>query len=390
MPFNTISASHLVGSDISYAFVERKNDKIKYRFTLKIYRDIFETQNAFLDPSIRIWVFHQNSTGYSFYGNDGDGETINVPLSSRTTVPNPKYPCLTPPLSIGVEVGVYTWEVTFKDSDFKYVLTHFRCCRNETINNIYTPDRVGNAFTIDLLPEAQHVDNNSPTFSAYPPILICAGVPLQFDYSATDKEGDVLKYSFCTPLVGASRDAAIPVLPVEPPYSTVTFKTPFYTFDSPLGKNSPIQVDSKTGIITGVPNQLGQFVMSICAEEYRNGKLLSKVIRDFQFNVVLCKQNVTARIEADSASGKTFFTHTCDLTTTLKNLSFDSTKIESFSWVFNIDNQIKTIQDWNPKLSFKDSGQYVGKLYINPNTPCKDSAEIKIKVSNGIKSFFTT
>ena len=49
-----------------------------------------------------------------------------------------------------------------------------------------------------------------------------------------------------------------------------------------------------TGFITGVANTTGQFVVGICVSEYENGTLLSKVRRDYQFNITSCISNVVA------------------------------------------------------------------------------------------------
>lgn len=48
---------------------------------------------------------------------------------------------------------------------------------------------------------------------------------------------------------------------------------------------APLQIDSETGLLTGLPNTVGQFVVGICIEEYRNGVLISTTRRDFQYNV---------------------------------------------------------------------------------------------------------
>jgi gliding motility-associated-like protein len=385
---NFVRASHLIGGDITYEFLERNNGNLKYRFTMKIYRDLYDPQMAQLDASVGIWIFRENASGFFVYGNNNDGETIQVPLLKKSVVASPNYPCLTPPSNIGVEEGIYVWETTLSESNFKYVITHQRCCRNATINNIFNPDKIGNSYTIEITPEAQKLNNSSPVFKNFPPILICGSEPIEFDYSALDKDGDNLIYSFCNPLIGGSDGAPIPVIPKSPPYNTVQFKTPFYTFDKPLGGTSALNINANTGFISGVPDELGQFVISICVSEYRNGKLLSKIARDFQFNVVSCKKNVVALIEADSISNKTFFTHTCGLTTTFNNKSYDRKEINSFYWEFSINNEKKRFDEWSPVVTFRDSGTYSGKLYLNQGTPCKDSAFINVNVSRGIKSNF--
>ena len=72
----------------------------------------------------------------------------------------------------------------------------------------------------------------------------------------------------------------------------------FYPVDfdplNPLGNNSDISIDVTTGLITGTPAFIGQFVVGVCVYEYRDGVLLSTIRRDFQFNVTFCEPTVVA------------------------------------------------------------------------------------------------
>ena len=56
------------------------------------------------------------------------------------------------------------------------------------------------------------------------------------------------------------------------------------------GVHLVVVLDSETGFLTGVPNTIGQFVVGICVEEYRDGNLISTTRRDFQYNVHLNTQ----------------------------------------------------------------------------------------------------
>ena len=66
-----------------------------------------------------------------------------------------------------------------------------------------------------------------------------------------------------------------------------------------MGGNPVVQIDRNTGQISGTPQIIGEHVMAVCAEEYRDGVLLSVIRRDFQFVVSGCEKAVDAAIVSD-------------------------------------------------------------------------------------------
>ena len=115
-----------------------------------------------------------------------------------------------------------------------------------------------------------------------------------FDHSATDIDGDSLVYEFCNPLL-----TNVPGFYINPPgapdYPDLVFN-PGYSFDYPINSDPAFDIDPETGLITGTPTLMGQFVVGICVKEYRDGVLLSTTNRDFQFNVTQCDVQVIAAI----------------------------------------------------------------------------------------------
>lgn len=134
------------------------------------------------------------------------------------------------------------------------------------------------------------VTNSNPVFNQYPPLFLCVGEPFVFDHSATDIDGDSLYYEFYTPYNGDNG-----VGPLDPtfPANTATFTPiifqPGFSFLNPLG-GTPLNLNSSTGLLSGTPNMLGQFVFGVVVKEYRNGVYLDKTLRDYQINVVNCPQ----------------------------------------------------------------------------------------------------
>ncbi|MDZ7880739.1 MAG: hypothetical protein U5L45_23895 [Saprospiraceae bacterium] len=131
-----VQASHIVGGDISYKFIQRQGKKITFHFTMKMYRDVFTPTATGFDDIPRISVYLAQPTGYFFYGNYGSDEIIAAPVSKKRVLDPPTYPCLTPPSDIGVDEVTYEWDVTVADTNLSYIVTYQRCCRNGTIANI--------------------------------------------------------------------------------------------------------------------------------------------------------------------------------------------------------------------------------------------------------------
>lgn len=139
------------------------------------------------------------------------------------------------------------------------------------------------------------IANSNPTFTNFPPLFICRGEALSFDHSATDLDGDSLVYSFYTPY-----DGDLNTGPKDPTFSgnTAVF-TPVvflsgYSTTNPLG-GAGLSISS-TGLLTGTPPALGQYVVGVKVKEYRNGVYLDETLRDFQFNVVTCSEPLAIAI----------------------------------------------------------------------------------------------
>ena len=142
----------------------------------------------------------------------------------------------------------------------------------------------------ELTPTAQTLCNNSPVFNDFPPIAICANSPLVFNHAATDAENDQIVYEFCAPFQGGGNgggggggngcNSVTPNPACPPPYKEVVYNAPLYNKLVPLGGNPILAIDPKTGVITGTPNIIGQYVVGVCASEYRNGVLLSVTRRE--------------------------------------------------------------------------------------------------------------
>ena len=175
--------------------------------------------------------------------------------------------------------------------------------------------------------------------------IFCADEPIFFDQSATDLDGDSIVYRLCTPLSGANQQVPQPQPPNNPPYDPIQWVDPPYGVPNMLNGTpggDPLRIDPVTGLLTGLPNTVGQFVVGICVEEYRNGELISTTRRDFQYNVGQCNRTTAAFFAPEIY---------CDgLTVDFENQSIDAAE---YLWYFDRENDLSAISmEEKPYLYF--------------------------------------
>ena len=93
--------------------------------------------------------------------------------------------------------------------------------------------------------------------------------------------------------MGATKERPIPQPATRPPYDQVVYKSP-YNLDNLLG-GVPLSINQQ-GMLTATPNTIGQFLVGVCVQEYRNGQLIGSTRRDFEYNVVDCEDLLTDQI----------------------------------------------------------------------------------------------
>lgn len=355
--------AHIVGGEMFYTCISDNT----YQFTLKIYRDCDAPLAAPFDPF----------SYFGVYTDAGDLVTVlDVELAEIDEInTNIVSPCATTSPNVCVEVGTYIFELTVPSGDVGYSVVYQRCCRNATVQNLQNPGNQG-LSVFSTIPAADDFGcNSSPEFSNFPSPALCVMENLSFDHSATDADGDSLAYSLCSPLLGGAVDDPLPLVPSPPPYNPVAWG-PGYSELMPFEANPDLTINPVTGLLTGVPTQLGQFVVGICVEEWRNGVLLSVNTRDFQFNVAPCES------VSEAVPGNFNAAEPCvSLTYSFEN---QSNPAYNFLWDFgdpNSDTDFSTA--FSPSYTYSEPGNYEVTLITNPGFFCSDTQVVVLEAFLG-------
>lgn len=295
---SSIWATHIVGGDLTYRCIG--NDR--YEVTLMVYRDCnFGNPEAIFDDPASIGIFDSEGNLQIHLGspeNLGTLGQILVKFNPDDTI-RVQSDCF-----MDGDEGVCVHRTVYKDTvrlpflKGGYQLVYQRCCRNETLTNINQPLETGASFVATVSEEALMSCNSAPVFREWPPIFICVDQQLSYDHSATDADGDSLVYSLCNPFMGASKAFPIPQPPSKPPYPLVEYNDP-YNLENLLG-GTALEID-QSGRLTAVPNTIGQFLVGVCVEEYRNGNLIGTTRRDFEYNVLDCSELVITGFVVDTS-----------------------------------------------------------------------------------------
>jgi gliding motility-associated-like protein len=344
-------STHIVGGEITYTCLGNSQYEVK----LSVYRDCFNGVPPFDDPA-SLGVFTSTDSllfAVELVWNQQE-DTLPIYLNN---------PCLTRPPDVCVHRTTYTTFLTLPIRPGGYKLVYQRCCRNQLIRNIPDPEAVGITIISEIKDESLALCNSSAVYNYWPPLAICAHEPVDFDHSATDPEGDSLHYRLCTPLDGATPDDPMPQPPFEGPYLEVIWAPP-YGLSNLLG-GVPLAIDPNTGFMTGVPNTVGNFVVGVCVDEFRDGVLLSTTRRDFQYNVSDCGVPVAAFTAPVRQCN--------DLEVSFQNYT-DLNDLGIVNWYFDwANNPVVSSTEFSPTFTYPDTGRYQVALVINPGYSCSDT-----------------
>jgi PKD repeat protein len=369
----SLQASHITGGSMTYECLGNNQYKVK----MTLFRDCNTVSQHIVSPTF------DNLSNFTIYNNSSTTpiQTIVAPYTPILgTLPNSSLQnCLLQPNSC-FDSTIYEFTVTLPYDSSGYHIAYQRCCRENSIVNLNNPGQTGMTLSVFISNEAQLSCNNSPVFSAPSRMISCVNTPIQFDFGATDSDGDSLVYSLCSPFLGATPSNPIPSMTSAPPFSNVNYK-PNFSASQPF--TGSVLIDHQTGMITGTVSTTGLYVLSVCVDEYQNGVWLGRITKDIQVLFVNCMPIINANIREDyiNQNGE-YVINTCDTVVTIINESGQPQFINDYSWKFVFSQtNIFTSTATNPTIHFPGVGTYKGQLTVNPNDSfCTQTAYIVVNV----------
>ncbi|MBK9661133.1 MAG: gliding motility-associated C-terminal domain-containing protein [Chitinophagaceae bacterium] len=369
-------ASHITGGEMYYTFVGVNNGIYQYNVTLKLFQRC-GSGRQFNNPAI-VSIF--DKTNNSRIGD------ISVPINNITniSITNPD-PCITNPPTVCYDVAYYTFSVSLPASAAGYVLASQVNYRINGINNLASGyNNIGATYTAEIPGTNTAVngpDNNSAVFTGSDLVVVCANNNFNYSFAAQDADGDELRYSFCEAYesTAGGGGGAQPTYP--PPFPGVPYEPPFSDM-APLGP--VVQINSTTGLITGIAPPVGIYVVTVCVEEIRNGVVIARQRKDIQINIADC----------DIASASLLPEYMLCRNTQTITIANQSTSplIVSTDWEFfdNTNTLIYSTSGLSATYTFPAIGLYTVKLIINRGQPCRDSTTALIRVFPGFAPDFSS
>lgn len=257
---NEVSASHIMGSDLTYECLGGN----KYKIRLTLYRDCaginMNTSETVVLTSATCGVNTSMTVALEA------GYPVEVSNVCSSQIGNTT--CNGGTLQ-GVQEFVYSGIITLTQACSDWTFSYSNCCRNYAI----TTGSAGESYYIAAtLNNLVYTCNNSPDFTNKPIPYFGLNQPASYSHSTTELDGDSVVYSLVTPL----QDATTPI----------TFNAP-YSLTYPISTTtSTFPIVPSTGQMNFTPNAIQNGVLAVLVREYRGGVLIGSVRRDIQIIVI--------------------------------------------------------------------------------------------------------
>jgi len=372
------SASHMIGGDITYRCLGNNI----YEITITLFQDCLNG-----DP---LAISQDNPAFYAIYRNGLSAQFFSsgsiVASSTEVIPPGFSNECITNFPNTCLKRQVFVFQTFLPPAPDGYTVVYQRCCRNDVIQNIVNPGNIGVTYSATIPAPGNASStciNNSAVFNSMPPQIICNANPFEYDFSATDPDGDSLSYELCQAYRGGSVNNAKPADNEisSPPFPPVPYLPP-YSAEMPMSGFPPLQIDPVTGQMTITPNAVGRYVVSVCVHEWRDGSIINTITRDVQFVVTNCSKAVVANMPQFSDQPNTYLVE-CDGFT----VHFVNTSTGGFDYLWDFgDGNFST--DFEPVHTYADTGIYSVKLVVNQGTTCPDSIVRLVKIFPEFKADF--
>lgn len=311
-------------------------------------------------------------------------QDVSTPISNREVIQITNFdPCISNPPTVCYEIAYYNFSIALPASASGYIMGSQVNYRIRGITNL-NGAQVGATYTCEIPGTGVTNDgpkNNSAVFTGSDLVVVCAGNYFSYSFAASDADGDEIRYSFSDAY--ASTNGGTNGTPTgAPPFPAVPYGGGDFDGTKPLGDQ--VKINPATGLITGVAPDAGVYVVTVSAEEIRNGQVIAVQRKDLQVNIADCSI-AAALLEPDyMLCGNT-------RTATIRN-NATSPLIVSQDWeVYDPGgNSIFTSTSFNFNYTFPVNGKYSIRLIVNRNAQCSDTTFSQVFVFPGLIPDFDT
>ncbi|HEV7349660.1 gliding motility-associated C-terminal domain-containing protein [Telluribacter sp.] len=360
-------ARHIVGGELAFKPTETTN---RYEVTMIQYWDENTLTNMNRDQTAEVLIYRKRDNRLM-------DRTLISFLSSRSiTYQNRACAAFR---SLRTLEGTYQGYVTLNSASYNdpdgYYLIWERCCRNDDINNIQDPGSNGMTFYLEIPPLT--LLNASPRFQSPNGTYICIDQPFELNMGATDRDGDELRYSLVVPLRGnTSRNFPIGDDRPKQGYPSVAWAAGV-SLGNVIPGNPSLKINQATGELSVKAQSLGLYVFAIQCEEFRNGKKIGAVRRDFQLLVIECSEVAPPESTVTYNNAPAFKVEFCP------EKPIQLATSESSDWAYQWQLNGQNINGaTTARITVRDTGSYT--VVKSFRTICsRDSTSQAVKVSFG-------
>ncbi len=326
------------------------------------------------DASVQLYIYSKATKNLM--------DEVKVEFKSMENIEYKNQACVTSK-SMETVMGIYTGNIYLDPNKYNesdgYFISWERCCRNEDISNIKTPGQNGMVFYLEFPPVS--TVNSSPEFLQPNGEYICANTDFKMSMAVTDKDGDELRFSLETPLKGYTTPTATIGDKTSKPngYAPIVWENG-YSKEEAIRGNKALAIDSKNGMLSVNASELGLYVFTVECREFRNGKQIGLVRRDFQLLVIDCVDDTPVPPTIMVAESKIDTLKICPLSPV--SITTESSNEWAFQWQRNGVNITNATQ---PSLMVSDTGTYVViKSFANKCTRDTTSEPIRVEYRDPI------
>lgn len=233
----------------------------------------------------------KNGARVSVYAKRGNAlvEQVAVPQRENYPLQSTNARCVAP-LQPGVRAFRFYGDHLFALSRYsdreEYYLFVTWGARAYQITNLANSTGLALVLYAEFVPTKQagvSFHNSLPVFSPATNEYACVGKPFAADFRAIDADGDQLRYSFVTP----ARNYAVPARKGAGALEPVNWARGI-SLQNLIPGTPALGINAQTGQVRVTPTAAGLYLFTVQCEEYRNGRRIGLVRRDFLLTVVDC------------------------------------------------------------------------------------------------------